>query len=166
MIKIIVAASDNMAIGLNGGLPWDIPTDLKYFKAQTLNQTVLMSRKCWESIPAKFRPLPNRENIIITRNPDYIAEGARVENDLVTVINEFKKAGKTLWIIGGAEIYKESFQHADYLHLTRVHGDYEGDTFLERFDETQWTKMYSHEWEGPREDNGHRFDFEIYKKNP
>jgi dihydrofolate reductase len=165
MIKIIVAASSNLVIGKNNELPWRIPKDLEYFKNMTSACSVLMGRKCWESIPKKFRPLPNRENIVLTRNSEYVADGARVENDLESVIAEFKASGKTLWIIGGAEIYKESFKHADYLHLTRVHGDYEGDTFLERFDESQWKKIYGHLWVGTREENGHRFDFEIYKKN-
>ena len=165
MIKIIVAASSNLVIGKGNDLPWRIPKDLEYFKAMTSGCSVLMGRKCWESIPPKFRPLPNRENIVVTRNSDYVAEGARVENDLERVIEEFKSGGKTLWVIGGAEIYKEAFKHADYLHLTRVHGQYEGDTFLERFDESQWTKTYGHEWEGTRRNNGHVFDFDIYKKN-
>lgn len=164
MIKIIVAASSNLVIGKDNDLPWRIPKDLEYFKTMTNGCSVLMGRKCWESIPAKFRPLPNRENIVVTRNAEYVAEGARIEHDLVKVIDEFKASGKTLWIIGGAEIYKESFKHADYLHMTRVHGEFEGDVFLERFDENEWVKTYDHEWEGTREDNGYKFDFEIYKK--
>lgn len=164
MIKIIVAASSNLVIGKDNDLPWRIPKDLEYFKTMTSGCSVLMGRKCWESIPAKFRPLPNRENIVVTRNTEYVADGARIENDLVKVIEEFKSNGKTLWIIGGAEIYKESFEHADYLHITRVHGEFEGDVFLERFDENEWDKTYGHSWEGTHEDNGHKFDFEIYKK--
>src|SRR5689334_17373843 len=88
-INIIVAASDNNCIGRNNDLPWNLPTDLKRFKEITSGHIVVMGRKCWESIPEKYRPLPKRTNVIITRNKDYKAEGAHVRHDLHEALNEF-----------------------------------------------------------------------------
>ena len=83
MISVIVATSTNLVIGKNNDLPWHIPSDLKRFKELTSGSVVYMGRKCWESIPTKFRPLPNRDNIVITRDKDYVAEGAIVTSDLL-----------------------------------------------------------------------------------
>ncbi len=98
MIKIIVAVASNGVIGKENDLPWNIPTDLKHFKTITSGHSVLMGRKCWESIPEKYRPLPNRNNIVLTRDTNYVAKGATVEHSLEHVINQFKNNKKTLFI--------------------------------------------------------------------
>ena len=139
-ISIIAAASEDMVIGKNNDLPWHLPTDLKKFKKITEDSFVIMGRKCWESIPEKFRPLPKRDNIIISRDPDYEAVGATVINDLETIIRVFKNDGEVgeVFIIGGAQIYKEAFKHADKLYLTQIFSEVEGDTYLEGLDFNEW----------------------------
>lgn len=162
-ISIIVAASNNMVIGKNNDLPWRLPSDLKNFKSITEGHYVVMGRKCWESIPEKFRPLPNRDNIVITRNKDYNAEGAIVMNDLETIIRVFKNDGEygEIFIIGGAEIYKKTFEHADKLYLTHVLSDIEGDVFLEGLDFNEWLLT---ETSQEMEENGLKFIFKTFEK--
>lgn len=162
-ISIIVAASTNMVIGKNGVLPWDLPSDMKFFKEKTEGHFVIMSSRCWESIPEKFRPLPNRDNIVITRNPDYEAKGAAVINDLEMILNIFKNDGENseIFIIGGSEIYKKAFDFANKLYLTQVLADVEGDVFLEGFDSTDW--MLS-ETSPEMEENGFKFIFKIFER--
>ena len=162
-INIIVAASDNMVIGKGNDLPWNLPTDLKSFKKITEGSSVIMGRKCWESIPEKFRPLPKRENFVITHNKDYQAPGAKVKHDLLKLINEFKNNGEEsdVFVIGGSNIYKETFPHAEKLYLTKVHAHVDGDVYLDGFNESEWN------WESESstiEENGFRFRFLTYKK--
>jgi dihydrofolate reductase len=139
-ICIIAAASKNLVIGKDNDLPWNLPTDLKSFKKITEGSFVIMGRKCWESIPEKFRPLPKRDNIVITRDPNYEAVGAAVINDLETIIKVFKNDGEhgEVFIIGGAQIYKETFKHADKMYLTQILSEVEGDTYLEGLDFSEW----------------------------
>jgi dihydrofolate reductase len=139
-ISIIAAASKDMVIGKDNKLPWHLPTDLKNFKRITEDSFVIMGRKCWESIPDKFRPLPERDNIIISRDPYYEPVGATVINDLETIIRVFKNDGEVgeVFIIGGAQIYKEAFKHADKLYLTQIFNEVEGDTYLEGLDFNEW----------------------------
>jgi len=139
-ICIIAAASKNLVIGKDNDLPWNLPSDLKSFKKITEGSFVIMGRKCWESIPEKFRPLPNRQNIVITRDLDYEAVGAAVINDLETIIKVFKNDGENseVFIIGGAQIYKDTFKHADKMYLTQILNEVEGDTYLEGLDFTEW----------------------------
>jgi dihydrofolate reductase len=92
-IKIIVAVTENMVIGDKNDLPWSLPTDLKYFKETTNGHTVIMGRKCWESIPVKHRPLPNRTNIVISRDKDY-KDGAKVHTNFKELIVQLKENGK------------------------------------------------------------------------
>lgn len=161
-IIIIVAASTNNVIGKDGDLPWNLPSDLKMFKEVTTDQVVVMGRKCWESIPEKFRPLPNRTNVVLTRNPDYKAEGAEVRSDLQAALEEFMYDGKDIFIIGGAEIYKEGFQYANKLYMTRVVAEIKGDTHLEGLIGSDWL-LY--EFEGPFKEDELDFRFERYKRN-
>jgi dihydrofolate reductase len=139
-ISIIVATTHDMVIGKDNDLPWNIPTDLKNFKKITQGHYVIMGRKCWESIPEKFRPLPNRDNIVITRDKDYKAEGASVVTDLETLLNVFKNDGEEteVFVIGGAQIYKEAFKFADKLYMTYIENKIEGDTYLEGYDPKDW----------------------------
>lgn len=116
-LSLIVAADENDLIGAHGTLPWRLPKDLQRFKALTLGHTVLMGRKTWESLPR--RPLPERENRVLTRDAAYAAEGARVFTDLAAAL-----AAPTpgeLFVIGGAELYRATLPQARRLHLTRVH---------------------------------------------
>lgn len=166
MISIIVAASINMVIGKNNQLPWHIPSDLKNFKDLTLGKRIYMGRKCWESLPEKFRPLPNRENIVITRDKEYKAEGAFVFNDLGKIKRSFKPTSNTYglrehFVIGGAQIYKEFFPIAQKLYLTEVLTEVEGDTYLEGFNPEEWEKVYESDI---YEENGFKFRFKYFKR--
>ena len=167
MISIIVAASTNLVIGKNNDLPWHIPSDLKRFKELTTGKRVIMGRKCWESIPSKFRPLPNRNNIVISRDYTYVADGAFVLSDLNQFIieysdsNGFNYGTREDFVIGGAEIYKQFFPIAKKLYMTEVLGEIEGDTYLEGFNPEEWNLTNMSE---PLEENGFRFIFKEYVK--
>lgn len=160
-INIIVAVSENNCIGVEGKLPWKLPTDLKRFKEITTGHVVVMGRKTWESLPEKVRPLPNRINVVITRNKDYVAKGAEVRTNLESALEEFVFEDTNVFVIGGAEIYKEAFKYANILHLTRVVADVEGDTFLEGLEPSEW---YVKGFEGPYNEGDFDYRFETYMK--
>lgn len=164
MLSIIVAAATNMVIGKNNDLPWHIPSDLKRFKELTFGKRVSMGRKCWESIPEKFRPLPNRENIVFTRDLDYIAEGAIVMHKLDKVIKGHERNSplhilEEEFVIGGAEIYKRYFPIANKLYMTEVLGEIDGDTYLQGFNPDEWDLI---DESAIYEENGFKFRFKIF----
>jgi dihydrofolate reductase len=131
-LKLIYARAANGVIGLNNQMPWHLPEDLAHFKRTTLGCPVLMGRKTWESIPAKFRPLPGRANLVITRQPDWQAEGAHVVHSLeegLTLALAHCPEGKDLWVMGGAEIYAQAAPIAEEAVVTEIEADYEGDAF-------------------------------------
>lgn len=155
MIALIAAISENNCIGKNNTLPWHIPEDMKHFRKLTDGKTVVMGRKTWESIPEKFRPLPNRKNIVITRNLDYTVP------DSVMMYHSVKEAleheSGDVMVIGGAEIYAQSIELADTLYITHVHTFIEdGTAFFPTIDKNIWK-------ETEREDHEH-FSFVTYKK--
>jgi len=129
MIKIIALVGDQFLLGLlkNGrhSLPWNIPEDLERFRDSTNNCAVIMGRTTWESLPKKFRPLPQRTNIVLTKNTHYVAEGAEIFNDLPQAIlfAESVSNNTDVWVIGGAEIYKEALLFTSELSLTKVQED-------------------------------------------
>tara|TARA_Y100000385_G_scaffold154442_1_gene160192 strand:- start:3089 stop:3928 length:840 start_codon:yes stop_codon:yes gene_type:complete len=159
-INIIVATTENGVIGNNNDLPWYLPTDLKSFKSITENHIVVMGRKCWESIPDKFRPLTNRLNIVLSREVGYKAKGALVYNNINSVINDYRLNDKDIFIIGGGQIYKESFGLADTLYLTEIKGDVKGDTFLKGYNKDDWKLI---DKSNIVSENGFEFTFNKYK---
>ena len=163
-ISIIVAASDNNVIGRGNDLPWRLPTDMKYFKEKTLGKKVIMGRKCWDSIPEKFRPLPNRENIVVTRDFSFKAKDSLVVHDYEMLLSatKYDKSDIETFVIGGAEIYKIAFNYADRLYLTRIEGEVEGDVYLEGFNENDWLLK---EQSQVIEENGFKYRFMVYEKN-
>jgi dihydrofolate reductase len=131
-LKLIYARAANGVIGLNNQMPWHLPEDLAHFKRTTLGCPVLMGRKTWESIPAKFRPLPGRANLVITRQPDWQSEGSHVVHSLeegLTLALAHCPEGKDLWVMGGAEIYAQAAPIAEEAVVTEIDADYEGDAF-------------------------------------
>ena len=124
MIYHVVAVSKNGVIGKNGKLPWRFPADLKFFKDLTTGHTVIMGRKTFDSIG---KPLPNRENIVISRHPRPGTAGVKFAESVDQALGLAQK-GK-VFIIGGASIYRETVHWVDGIYLTRIHKDYEGDTF-------------------------------------
>jgi dihydrofolate reductase len=162
-ISIIVAASTNNVIGKENGLPWRLPTDMKFFKDKTQGHTVIMGRKSWDSIPAKYRPLPNRINVVMSRDETLKLDCDLVSSNLQNVINYFteQSSDDELFIIGGGELYKQAFPIATKLYLTRVLAEVEGDTYLEGFNPEEWTLKSTSE---VLIENGFEFVFEEYVK--
>lgn len=140
MIAAIVAMSNNNVIGYENKMPWHLPQELKYFKKVTTGYPIIMGRKTFESIG---RPLPNRENIIVTRQSDYKAEGVTVINDLPAYLTENKN--KDLFIIGGEEIFKIAFPYLDTLYVTDILHTFEGDTYFPDFNKEEWNIKSSSE---------------------
>ena len=137
-IALVVAVSRNGVIGRDGGLPWHISSDLKRFKAITMGKPVIMGRKTWESLPK--RPLPGRQNIVITRQPHYAAEGAVVVADIESAL---RAAGDVdeIAVIGGGEIYATVFPRADRIYLTEVALDVDGDTSFPAINPAEWQEV-------------------------
>lgn len=160
-ISIIVAASENNAIGKDNKLLWHLPNDLRFFKNTTWGMPVVMGRKTYESVG---RLLPGRHNIIITTNKNYKVEGATVVHDLEQAQHAAKELGcKELFIIGGGEIYRLSLAIAHQVHLTKVHTTIDGDTFFDQLDEAIWQLADS---KACYKDEKHAFDytFELYQR--
>lgn len=137
MITLIAAVSKNGCIGRNGQLPWYLPEDLKHFKKLTTGNVVLMGRKTWESIPEKFRPLPNRMNVVVTRQRDYHVPPGVV---LSPSINDAlaAHAADHVFIVGGGEMYRQVIDRADVLEITHVDQAIDGDIFFPEIDPAAW----------------------------
>lgn len=136
-LSLIAAISKNNCIGKNGTLPWHIPEDFQHFKTVTMGKVVLMGRKTWESLPEKFRPLPGRKNVVITRQTAYtIPKGV----ELYPTIEQALLVHPTEEVvsIGGAEIYRQTIDHADRLYITHVHQHVDGDAFFPEIDDRVW----------------------------
>ena len=147
-LSLIVAMAENRVIGRDNTLPWHLSEDLKYFRRTTTGHCIIMGRNTWESIG---RPLPNRRSIVVTSNPDYVAEGA----DVVTSLSAAKALAVELsaelgvneaFVIGGARLYADALEQAECFHLTRVHAKVEGDTLLPEFDESGWQEVAREEF--------------------
>ncbi len=137
-INLIAAlGARSRAIGKNGKLLWQLPGDLPRFRALTDGHPVVMGRKTWDSLPPKFRPLPGRTNIVVTRMEDYPAGGARVAHSLPEALSLAKRAegAREIFVIGGGELYRAALPFADRLYLTLVDSDAEGDTFFPPYED-------------------------------
>ena len=127
-INMIFARAANGVIGLNNAMPWHLPEDLAHFKKLTFGCPVIMGRKTWYSLPAKFRPLPGRTNIVITRQTDWQPEGANTAGSLQAALAQCQ-AASDVWIIGGAQIYAQAEPLASRIEVTHIDKNYEGDAF-------------------------------------
>jgi dihydrofolate reductase len=133
-INLILARAANGVIGRDGTMPWHLPEDLAHFKQQTAGAPVIMGRKTWDSLPPRFRPLPGRRNIVVTRQPDWHAEGAQRTSGLREALSLCEQAGSPeAWVIGGAQIYAEAEPLAKRAIVTEIARDYEGDAWAPRF---------------------------------
>lgn len=134
-LTLVLARAANGCIGKNGTLPWHIPEDLRHFREVTQGKMVLMGRKTWESLPEKHRPLPNRKNIVVSRDQTFIAPGARVFHDLTEALRAL--ADEEVCVIGGAELLRQCLPLASKIELTEIHATYDGDVFFkDTFDQT------------------------------
>ena len=159
MISLIVAAAENGVIGRQGELPWRLSDDLRRFKSVTMGKPIVMGRKTWESIG---RALPGRQNIVITRQRDFTADGC----DVVSSVEEaMTVAGgaEEIMIIGGSEIYALFLPHAGRLYLTRVHADIEGDARLPDLELDAW-HLVSEEPHAADDRNEFDVTFRVYER--
>lgn len=136
-LNIVVAKSENDVIGRDGDLPWRLPADLRHFKATTLGHPLVMGRKTHESIG---RPLPGRHNIVVTRQPDYLAVGCTVAGSLEQAISAAQPATEIM-IIGGATLYAAALPRAARIYLTEVHAQISGDTRFPSIDRDAWREV-------------------------
>ena len=125
-IGLIWAQARGRVIGKDGAMPWHLPEDLAHFKRVTLNHPVVMGRKTWDSIPPRFRPLPGRTNIVVTRQPDWNENGAQRTSSLREALQLCENSAQ-VWIIGGAQIYAQALPLADELVVTEIDADFDGD---------------------------------------
>ena len=158
-ITIIAAAASNHALGKDNKLIWNLSKDLQHFKTLTNGHTVIMGRKTFESMP---RALPNRTNIVITRQSNYQAENITVTSSLSEALTIAKDDPRP-FIIGGGEIYKEAMSIADEIELTRVHDDFDADTFFPEINSHQWKEVWREE-HAADEKHAHAFTFLRYQK--
>jgi dihydrofolate reductase len=136
-LNLIFACSDNGVIGKDNTLPWHLPEDLAHFRQLTLGSPVLMGRKTWDSLPPRFRPLPGRLNLVLTRQPDWDATGAVRVGSIEQALSQCP-TGQDLWVIGGAEVYEMALPLAQRLEITEVHVQADGDVKAPFIDRTQW----------------------------
>ncbi len=162
IVSIIVAVSQNDVIGKESELPWRLPADMKYFKETTSGHCIIMGRKTFEALG---RPLPNRTNIIITRQEDFSAEGCVVVNQLQHAIDYAKDQGESeCFIIGGGDVYIQALIWTDRIYLTRIHQSFEGDTFFQSLIPTDWKEIINNK-HLPDEKNKYPYSFEVYERN-
>jgi len=131
-LNLILARARNGVIGKQNALPWHLPEDMAHFKRTTLGCPVIMGRKTWDSLPARFRPLPGRLNVVVTRQADWRAEGAVVVNSLESACAACP-AESTAWVIGGAELYAQALGLASAAVVTELDADFAGDAFAPVF---------------------------------
>ncbi len=146
-IVIIAAVARNRVIGRDNQLIWNIPEDMAHFKALTAGHTVVMGRKTWESLPPRFRPLPGRRNIVITRQTDYAAPGAEIADSLENAL-KLASTATTAFIIGGEQIYTQAMTVADRIEMTEVDLEPEGDAWFPEIDTVDWEKSAETEGAG------------------
>jgi len=163
ILSHIVAAAANDVIGVNNGLPWNIPEDMKFFREKTKGKALIMGRKTFESVG---HPLPHRLNVVVTRQKDYprANESVVIQPDLKSAIEycqtQVSKYGEEIFVIGGGELFKESMPLVDVIYLTRIHKDYPGDIFYPKVDPSVFAKVESRERTEPVP-----FTFETYTRN-
>lgn len=140
-ISLIVAMDQDRGIGKNNDLMWHLPSDMRFFKETTLGQIVVMGRKNYESIPEKYRPLPKRENVVLTRNESYVADDCNVFHSLEECLKHYKsEEERTVFIIGGGEIYRQALgmKIIDEMYISHINHSYGADTFFPSFDLKDW----------------------------
>jgi dihydrofolate reductase len=164
IISMIAAVATNGVIGKANDLPWHLPDDMKYFMQTTKGHYVMMGRKNYESLPEKFKPLPDRTNIVVTHQKGFHAPGCKIAhnvNEGIMLAQENNE--RELFIIGGAEIYSLGLTHADKLYLTEINSVIDGDTYFPKFDKKLWKDVSRlHHPEDDR--HKYAFDFVVYIK--
>ncbi len=164
IISLIAAVAQNGVIGKNNDLPWRLPDDMKYFMQTTKGHHVIMGRKNYDSLPAKFKPLPDRTNWVVTRQKNLHAPGCKVVATLEEALQGARTAQEQeVFVIGGAEIYKLALPVAHRLYLTEIKSNIPGDVFFPAVEKSLWQETSRKEH--PADDrHAHAFDFVVYER--
>ena len=164
-IALVVAAGENNVIGKDGGLPWHVSSDLKFFRKITLGKPVIMGRKTFQSIG---KPLGGRPHIVVTRDPDFVADGIFVAPDLDVAVDMARELAADLgqdevMVIGGGQVYQATLPRADRVYLTRIHANPDGDAHFPSLSDDGWSCVSEERHEpGPRDDYG--FSLMVYER--
>ena len=158
-VSIVVAMSSNAVIGSNGGLPWHLSADLKRFKSITMGKPIVMGRKTHDSIG---KPLPGRENVILTRDDNYQADGCTIINELNDIYKRCSEVDEVM-IIGGSQLYAQVLPLAKKLFITEVHAEVDGDTCFPDFDRQQWREIERQDFKA-NEKNDFDYSFVVLKR--
>ena len=166
LLSLIAVVGRDLGIGREQRLLWNLPEDLRHFRALTLGKAVLMGRKTWESLPRTFRPLPGRRNIVLSRNPSYVADGAVVVGSIGEALRLTADAADLL-VIGGADLYEQTIGVAQRLYLTEVHERSAADRFFPKISGAVWREVSRRPGGGQEVDGrpqGPDFDFVVYER--
>ena len=158
-VSLVVAASTNNVIGRDGGLPWHLPDDLRHFKRITTDKPVIMGRRTFESIG---RPLPDRHNIVMTRDAGYAAPGCDVVSSVGEALDVAGDADEVM-VIGGGQVYRDFLPRADRIYMTRVQAEVQGDTFFPEIDGNAW-RLVSAEHHAADEKHDHDFEMMVFER--
>jgi dihydrofolate reductase len=156
-LSLIWAEAHGRVIGAAGGMPWHVPEDLAHFKELTTGATVVMGRKTWDALDPRFKPLPGRRNIVVTRDPEWAADGAEVAHSLDDALARSSPA----WVIGGAELFAATIDRADRLEVTELDLDVDGDTWAPPIG-SGWQVVSEGDWRLSR--GGVRYRFLTYAR--
>ncbi len=139
VLALIAATAQGSVIGIDNRMPWHLPEDMKFFRETTSAKPVIMGRRTWESLPDNVRPLPGRTNIVLSRNPTFEAKGATVASSLDDALEFAASTGAEIaFVIGGAELYRQTLPRAHKLLLTEIEGTFVGDAYFPQFDKHDW----------------------------
>ena len=161
MISLIAAVARNGAIGKDNQLLWHLPEDMRYFREKTRGKPVIMGRRTWESLPDAFRPLPGRHNVVISRNATFQAPGATLVGSLNEAIQLTEDTADEVFIIGGAELYRQALPAVQRLYLTEIASDFDGDVFFPPIQASDWTEISR---SAAQSASGLEFSFVVYQR--
>lgn len=159
-LSLIWAMDENRLIGNNNALPWHLPADLAFFKRTTMEKPIIMGRKTYDAIG---RPLPGRQNIIITRDTAYTAKGCDIANSIDEAMSLVPEEVQEVMLIGGASLYLQTLAQADALYITQIYHAFSGDTWFPEMDMSQWSEVYREDFEAD-EKNLHAYSFMQYQR--
>ena len=163
IISLIAAVSKNSVIGKNNDLPWKLPDDMKYFMETTRQHAVIMGRKNFDSLPVKFKPLKDRLNIVLTRNKSIPGDhDIRVVGSIDEAFEQAPQ-GEEVFVIGGAEIFKQTLSRANRLYITEIDAIVDGDVYFPEYDKSQW-KEVTRAHHNADERHAYQFDFVVYER--
>jgi dihydrofolate reductase len=159
-VSVVAAVARNGVIGRDNTIPWRIPEDLARFRSLTMGHAVVMGRRTWDSLPDRFRPLPGRRNVVVTRNPEWAADGAERAKSVQDALDRLRDE-EHVYVIGGAQVYAAALDLADELELTEIDLEVDGDTLFPAWDRNEFEEM---ERELHVAESGTPFAFVTYRR--